>query len=74
MHEKSLAPVVHSDYLHARLLKIKFLSCILFIDTNKTKRQKLLFLQKSGKEHSQEESATLEMRRGLENLDCFYDR
>ena len=43
MHEKSLAPMVHSDYLNARLLKIKFLSCILFIDTNKTKRQKLFF-------------------------------
>lgn len=43
MHEKSPAPMVHSDYLNARLLKIKFLSRISFIDTNKTKRQKLLF-------------------------------
>ena len=45
MHEKSLAAMVHSDYLNARLLKIKFLSRILFIDTNKTKRQKILFPQ-----------------------------
>lgn len=28
MHEKSPAPMVYSNYLNARLLKIKFLSCI----------------------------------------------